>query len=90
MWGFLKCNYSYTKILIVLLFSLSRRSFFSGQGDSPLQACPGSARGWRGKEPAGSVCCAPGCSIPGVCEGSGQQPAAQGLHRPASPTGATK
>lgn len=54
MWGFLKCNYSYTKILIVLLFSLSCRFLFPGQGDSPVRACPGSSRGWRRKEPAGA------------------------------------
>ena len=47
MWGFFKCNYSYTKILIVLLFSLSHLFFFSRQGDSRMRACPGSSMGRR-------------------------------------------
>lgn len=44
MWGFLKCNYSYTKILIVLLSPSLADFFFPGQGDSPVRACPGSPR----------------------------------------------
>lgn len=71
MWGFLKCKYSYTKILIVLLspslavFSL----FFPGQGDSPCGPAR-AARAWRRKPPAGAVCCPSGCSAPrGGCQG---------------------
>lgn len=51
MWGFLKCNYSYTKILIVLLFSLSCLFFFQGRVIPACWACLGSARG-RAQEEA--------------------------------------
>jgi hypothetical protein len=47
MWGFLKCNYSYTKILIVLLFSFSRLFFFFflQVGDSPMPGLPRQRQG---------------------------------------------
>ena len=53
MWGFFKCNYSYTKILIVLLFSLSHLFFFF-QGRvipecGPAQAAPWAEEGIPGR-----------------------------------------
>lgn len=65
MWGFLKCNYSYTKILIVLLFSPSPLFFcwsfffFSPQGRvippyGPAQAVPGSLAGGAQRGPSKS------------------------------------
>ena len=57
MWGFLKCNYSYTKILIVLLFSLTHPPPPGGKvipPHRPAQAAPGA---WCRTEPAGVVYC---------------------------------
>ena len=69
MWGFLKCNYSYTKILIVLLFSLSHLFFFFFKaGWFPHVGLPRQLHG-------------PKKEFLGGCKGSEQQLVAQG-HAP--------
>lgn len=50
MWGFLKCNYSYTKILIVLLSPSLADFFFQGRVIPPC----GPARAAPGRAPKGA------------------------------------
>ena len=72
MWGFFKCNYSYTKILIVLLFSLSHLFFFFKAGWFPNAGLPRQLHG-------------PKKEFLGGCEGSEQQLVAQATPLPPSP-----
>ena len=71
MWGFLKCNYSYTKILIVLLFWLAHLFFFKA-GWFPNAGLPRQLHG-------------PKKEFLGGCEGSEQQLVAQATPFPSFP-----